>query len=273
VEAESWSTLHAVQKDSAFLSSEGIAVRRFHAILLWPVRVTPFGELKKLQDNPDTGSSDYLRQCVTWLSGPGLPWNIIPDYYEDAGRRDAPTEDQRYAEYLYFHPYIERCFYSSAARRAVVREADSAKSHLPMLILQRRDIIAARIRLRDDSPTWRFEVARTNLFISPTNVAIAAVEIQNPICEQDSATVFSLADTLDILDCVRRLYPPYIGEWRGNRYPGGVPSGVEWLGASGELIGKRSDYSDLRRFEATIKRGCVRASAHWESLLEPMAPL
>ena len=152
VEAESWSTLHAVQKDSAFLSSEGIAVRRFHAILLWPVRVTPFGELKKLQDNPDTGSSDYLRQCGTWLSGPGLSWNIIPDYYEDAGRRDAPTEDQRYAEYLYFHPYIQRCFYSSAARRAVVREADSAKSHLPMLILQRRDIIAARIRLRDDSP-------------------------------------------------------------------------------------------------------------------------
>jgi|GEM_PF-3020079 len=234
-----------------------IVVRDFRLILLWPMRIDACGSLRDSR-SPDKGACHWLSTYARSVAS-SRPWTEIPDYYRSAGRSNEPPEEQRYSEFLYFHPFIQKCFYG--------------KQNYPVSILKRTDIQAARITLKKDQKPWICKVERINLFLFPTDVAIVAIQLDNPVSE-DPETLFHLSDALDFVDWVRRIYPPYFAKDDGQLCAGGTPHSVEWLGPDCKTrIGDASNFQCANAFLKVVRENRVAPVAdHWRSLLEPLLP-
>jgi hypothetical protein len=239
------------------LPSTEIVVRDFRVILLWPLRIEGHGKLFVDRKDPDVGAAKWLSSYSEWIKSTGV-WVEIPDYYKDAGRAHEPTEEERYSEFLYFHPFIQRCFYSPEQ---------------PVRTLKRTDIRAARVVLGGRDHPWLCGVERLNLFLFPTDIAILAIQLDNPVAE-GPANPFFLSDAMDFLDWVRRIYPPWFDTRDGKLSSGGTPTSVEWIGAQNDRRGDASNYQSTTDFlEFVREKRTTPVASHWRTLLEPLLPM
>jgi len=230
-------------------------------VMIWPLRLSSRGYLKAdWHDSKDQGACKWIGEYADWIENKskdekGKPrWTRINDYYTDSGRRKHLTPQAKYGEFLYFHPFIQQIFFD---------KKDSA-----IAVLEREDISEARIQLREGDVVWRFPVERVNLFLFPTDVAIAAVQLNMPQAEQYAAEhELLLSDLMDILDWSRRIYPPF---FNNENRPGLVPKLFEWLPSA---YGNSSDFECMDSYlRTTAEKRTTPVARHWRTLMSPLRP-
>ena len=142
-----------------------------------------------------------------------LPEDRVPDGVAPAerARRLAPA----YEEFVYFEPYVQDFLFGTGSG-----------GEPPLQLWQRRgreklDITydtAQRPADTDAEPTdesrivtFRFSLDRCNLYLFSTGNAVLAIELglEGRCRGTDVEPIVSLAETLSLLESVRRMFPPY----------------------------------------------------------------
>ena len=211
-------------------------VRRFHAILLWPLQLVPVRE--------SGGAPPW--EVLQRLGG---PWRMT----RDAGCADLSGERQ-YSEFVSFLPYVQRCLYGEP-QGAVGTPAES-----PIRIFERDDIATARVTFERDAPPIDFAVENVQLyFFFDVEIVVLAVEIH--------ADDLPLPTVQDTLFRFGRAFPAF---WNTDGRGGHCLERVEWISPSGAVLAT-SDFEQRERylrFVAEHRTACI--ASHWEYLLEPL---
>jgi hypothetical protein len=226
-----------------------IPIREFKAIFFWPMRLKPLKNcaLRNSRETGDENSSQWLGKYAEWLCKNGQ-WKASGRYGEHAFRRSPPSAADSYAEFVYFHPFVQHYLFLNESIR----------------LLHREDIWSVRLQLQSGGPVRTFPVERIQMFLFPSDVAILAVQINTPL---ESESPFTLAEAQDSLDYARRLYPPF---WVGDK-PEKVPHLMQWVNANGELVGEASDFGDQDAHIPQQPEEEIAVGAHWRSLVAPLA--
>lgn len=211
-------------------------VRRFHAILLWPLQLVPVRE--------SGGAPPW--EVLQRLGG---PWRMT----RDAGCADLSGERQ-YSEFVSFLPYVQRCLYGEP-QGAVGTPAES-----PIRIFERDDIATARVTFERGAPPIDFAVENVQLyFFFDVEIVVLAVEIH--------ADDLPLPTVQDTLFRFGRAFPAF---WNTDGRGGHCLERVEWISPSGAVLAA-SDFEQRDRylhFVAEHRTACI--ASHWEYLLEPL---
>jgi hypothetical protein len=220
-------------------------IENFRQILLWPL------ELRLPQNQK-------VESLVEFLKEPSFPWKPV-DYYS---RCPSDDPDWRYAEFVYFHTFVQRFLYP-----------DPSTAHEPgFVIFGRDDVAKLYIELSGGQPET-LDVLRVHLYLFQTQIAILVVEVA-------AHHTLTREQTLLFQDQFRRVYPPYFCKPDGvTTKAGNCPTLVQWLDKHGVPIGERSDYAELNSEKTAPKhRSSVEAkparppvSAHWAWLLDPLS--
>lgn len=236
------------------LPSAQIPVRDFRTVLLWPLRLEPTGSLKtEYREDNQKCASDWISEYATFLTAGDSKWKKLDDYYIE----HEPHDGKRYAEFVYFHPFIHRCLFDPQS---------------PVSVLTRTDITHANITLRDGDVTWQCAVEGIHLYLFPADVAILTVRLGSPRTATPGRD-FRLSDAMDFLDRVRRIYPPYytVDETSGKLSPGAVVNHFGWITNGGS--GARSDFDCVEGYQGTVRaHRRPPVARHWQALLEPLVP-
>ena len=211
-------------------------VRRFHAILLWPLQLVPVRE--------SGGAPPW--EVLQRLGG---PWRMT----RDAGCADLSGERQ-YSEFVSFLPYVQRCLYGEP-QGAVGTPAES-----PIRIFERDDIATARVTFERGEAPIDFAVENVQLyFFFDVEIVVLAVEIH--------ADDLPLPTVQDTLFRFGRAFPAF---WNTDGRGGHCLERVEWISPSGTVLAT-SDFEQRERylrFVAEHRTACI--ASHWEYLLEPL---
>jgi len=210
-------------------------VKLFHQILFWPLRLIP----------PDgKGQDDFAKTQLN-----GSPWHKHDDLYD---RGTATDEITRYAEFVYFHPFIRQFLYGQ-----------SGINHDSVLqLFKRTDVKEVEVVLRNDE-TLRFKVERLHLYAFDIKVAILVMEIS-------SLKPLYLAEVQDFLDQFRRVYPPY---WDNDYQAGHSPKTVTLWGENQQQPLVTGVYDESGEFLAFVRNHKESPVAeHWKYLLKPFVP-
>jgi hypothetical protein len=211
-------------------------VRRFHAILLWPLQLVPVRE--------SGGAPPW--EVLQRLGG---PWRMT----RDAGCADLSGERQ-YSEFVSFLPYVQRCLYGEP-QGAVGTPAES-----PIRIFERDDIATARVTFERGAAPIDFAVENVQLyFFFDVEIVVLAVEIH--------ADDLPLPTVQDTLFRFGRAFPAF---WNTDGRGGHCLERVEWISPSGAVLAT-SDFEQRDRylhFVAEHRTACI--ASHWEYLLEPL---
>ena len=211
-------------------------VRRFHAILLWPLQLVPVRE--------SGGAPPW--EVLQRLGG---PWRMT----RDAGCADLSGERQ-YSEFVSFLPYVQRCLYGEP-QGAVGTPAES-----PIRIFERDDIATARVTFERGEAPIDFAVENVQLyFFFDVEIVVLAVEIH--------ADDLPLPTVQDTLFRFGRAFPAF---WNTDGRGGHCLERVEWISPSGAVLAT-SDFEQRERylrFVAEHRTACI--ASHWEYLLEPL---
>jgi len=212
-------------------------VKLFRQILFWPLRLIP-------SQDKDPSREDFAKTLQGQLTG--SPWQKHEDLYD---RGTASDEITRYAEFVYFHPFIRQFLYG--------RKGENHDSVLQLF--RRDDVKQVEVVLRNDE-TYQFKVERLHLYAFDIKVAILVMEIS-------SLKPLYLVEVQDFLDQFRRVYPPY---WNSNHQAGNSPKTVTlWGGNQQPLATSVYDESDeLLAFVRNHKESPI--VKHWRFLLEPL---
>lgn len=225
-------------------------LQHFRQILFWPLRlIPPEGDKTKIEKN---GFAEYMREKLSTTSA---NWCSQNDLYN---RGTASEEITRYAELVYFHPFIQRFLYDNASN------FEGKKKHRPVLqICRRTDVSKLKITLREGQEL-KFDVDRIHLYVFDIEVAILVMEISS----QTLADNTNLGQIQDFLDQFRRAYPPY---WDRDD-AGHSPQVVKFLGNNNELLveGQYNEPKDYLSFVRHYKISPV--AEHWKFLLNPFVP-
>lgn len=221
-------------------------VRRFAHILLWPLQLAPAPAPPDGQARSPS-PADLLRQLG------GHQWREVEDEFNGD---PAQFLERHYAEFVTFLPYVQRFLYGE---RPV--EGDR-RGESPLVVFARDDVAQVRISLESGGPAIELDVSRVQLFFfADIDVVIPMVEV--------SGDDLALDRVQDLVFQLGRAYPAF---WHTDGRAGRCPTGVEWIGRSGEVLA-RSDYENRARFLKTVARTHAPCFAsHWEWLLRPMVP-
>lgn len=222
-----------------------MTVSAFREILFWPLRL-------------EAGMSGSGAAAI--LAEERSPWRLVPDNFK---REVSTPEDLAYSEFVYFHPFAHRFFYGK----------DSA-----MQIFRRDDIGKVRVTLKKGSgtpPIIDLAVPRVEMYLfEDMGIAIIVMEVMG----QD----ISLKDCQNLLDQLRRVYPPYWDSEPPYR-AGHCPEEVKFFTcAGGELAvsdflnykdagneksgeGRRRPFLDFAR-----RHQIPPVAAHWRYLAAPL---
>jgi hypothetical protein len=211
-------------------------VRRFHAILLWPLQLVP------VRESGGAPPWEVLQRM-------GGPWRMT----RDAGCADLSGERQ-YSEFVSFLPYVQRCLYGEP-QGAVGTPAES-----PIRIFERDDIATARVTFERGEAPIDFAVENVQLyFFFDVEIVVLAVEIH--------ADDLPLPTVQDTLFRFGRAFPAF---WNTDGRGGHCLERVEWISPSGTVLAT-SDFEQRERylrFVAEHRTACI--ASHWEYLLEPL---
>lgn len=222
---------------------DGIRVRRFREILLWPVQLMPLKAGAQIQDHWE------------WLGGPDCPWQEVADEFT---QDPADFKERHYSEFVAFLPHVQRFLYGEGASR----DQRPGYGGSPIRVYRRRDVTGVRVTLRRGEEPVDFAIAHVDLyFFHDVDVAILAVEIVGvdlPL-ERVQDTLFRLG----------RAYPP---AWEADGSPAQCPHRVEWTAADGTVLAV-SDYERRDTYLAFVCRHrAPHIAAHWAFLLRPLVP-
>ena len=131
------------------VSSTGVAVRHFHQALLWPLRLMPDADARRMHD----GHWPVRRE-----PGDASPWREeVEEYTGDSGG----FEQRHYNEFLSFLPYVQRFLYGEGRSHKLSEGSASHYGDSPMRIFRRRDIAAG------GGPWWRGAVVLHTALLPP----------------------------------------------------------------------------------------------------------
>lgn len=241
-----------------------VAVRALDVILLWPFRLHSPGKLLESREFAQMSPSDWLKQASAWVTQPdkgqASKWQQVSDFYR-AG--EATGKADQYAEFVYFHPFVRNAVYGGTQTMAVFERDDIGG-------------MSASFAKDKSSFTAFFGVQFCRLMVFPTDVGLLSIHLRlESICrpgsdgEQQTTSHASIGETQIILDRIRRLYAPYYDD---HNNPGGTPKKVEWTDTNGKVLLPCSDYQDVGAVLAQAReRRQEKFSAHWESLIAPLA--
>lgn len=229
-------------------------INTFREILFWPLYIRP------QKDNPD----DWQKAFDAFLSAESQAWQPVSDLLNREGG-DTASRTQ-YAEFVYFHPFVQRFLYGKPNP-----QAPQHKDNPAIRLYKRSDINHVAVKLSPEGKTWLFRVDRLHLYLFETQVAMLVVEVSTDI--QDAG--FKLSDLQNFLDKFRRAYPPYFYEdEQGRVYGGHCPESVVWHAyPDNDPIGYPADYAGETSHRNYVKNNLAPPVArHWQYLLEPMRP-
>lgn len=233
---------------------------RYHQILFWPLEVTHEGTGYDIGEI--AGRISNRRGEPTPGTNAG-PWARIPETLD----RGTADEHSQYAEFVYFHPFVQRFLYRDPGRAKAAHDSE----HRGLELLHRTDVGRVRVSLDmgrgNPAVEETLDVNRVHLYLFRTQVAILVVEVSaDRQIERES--VLALENQL------RRAYPPYWDD-RGKDgapcYVGGqCPRKVEWLDRHGVPVAGLpvSNYEDAASLISRV-RGSLRPpiADHWQALL------
>jgi hypothetical protein len=204
-------------------------VELFHQILIWPLRV----------EAPGMEKGEWM-DGLEKLFQEHSPWKTISDLYETG--MDAPSI--QYAEFVYFHPFVQDFLFSKNAAKAI-------------RMMQRTDVAKMHVQLKDSSHL--LNVLRARLYMVRTGIILLVIELCGKHIE--------LMALEDLTDSVRRAYPPY---WNHEGQAGHCPVEVKWLASSGQEMVK-SNYGEMEsHIKFVHEHRHPPVSRHWQWLLEPL---
>jgi hypothetical protein len=285
--------------------SGNIPVTEFRQILIWPLAMEHptltadrgwlFGASRQdfaASDIARTGAS--LERLTDKSSGKGHQprWVRVHDPLQHIpaigkARREQGIDKDAYAEFVYFHPYVQQFLYQK--QKKGVFDKITGDDSVPFYLFRCENVRHAEIDVPiEDGHTRRFyaDIDRLNLYLFSSGVALLALEVVvngtavfSPDNPQD--TVFpssfdnpslSLHDVLLFQERLRRCYVPF---WFDNFTPGKVCSALTWFDENGKAIVSSSYGSDdganefARLGEGSHHRGRRFAPVfeHWRDLL------
>ena len=268
-------------------------VQRLREILLWPLLLDRPGNIKDRQKWLD---DDVVRTLTGSCAVPGdpspprpgdaptrrasSPWTEIkppgdsvgPNELDFLRRLPDTDEETAYAEFVYFHPFVQRFLYGDRVRHGDSGERDLSPA---FRLFNRTDVREVRIALGhpevSDPPV--LNVYRVHLYVTNLAVALLVVEIGGDDLSMELATL------QELLDRFRRVYPPY-WDGRGDRkYAGHCAARVQWLDQNSKPLFveqpgfPREVLADSTGFVAFARENLLPpVSRVWEHLLSPLRP-
>ncbi|TDM08358.1 MAG: hypothetical protein C4K60_02525 [Ideonella sp. MAG2] len=206
-----------------------------------------------------------------------------------AGLKDAVEDDERYGEYLYFHPTLRRFIWGEQAEGQEVRtlrrwrRTQRPGKFLDVLLAQGQECPQ---QLVDDAPATgtapgTLKNPPFQLRLKVKDLALYAVGQEPDLVilalhwSLDTQTKPSLAQLQDMLDCVRRTHMGYFpGESRSavlHASGGRVPLAACWSNDDSQPTALQVDMAQLaqqkRAAFADIKARKTPLLPHWQSLL------
>jgi hypothetical protein len=238
-------------------------IRDFDVTLHWPVRIEAQGELYQSRSNNTSSPADWLQACAAWISDTGKWRPVTNTYGECFGSPGSyPEPRQSYQEFVYFHPFIQDLLY------------ERHRPHAEMALLVRNDVRFLEIVL-GSRVSLRFATPRLQVYLFTTDVAVMLLELTAPrrfdgLSKLWIPTELSLFEAMDVMNQVRRVYPPY---WDKTGSPGDSPLSVRLLDADERQIGPESNFAAQETFCGEVDRHRRPPSApHLKTLLLPATP-
>jgi hypothetical protein len=225
----------------------GIVVRHFRQILLWPLQLMPIQEKAQTQKPWE----------VLEKAGLANPWrDLSSEFSGEFSGEPRKFQRRHYNEFATFLPKVQRFLYGESMGGR--RNAWHAES--PVRVFRRNDIARARVTYGGGQVPVHFEVGHVELyFFYDLEVILLAVEI--------------FADNLSLQLVQHTLYGfgrAYPLDWEPEGAGSHCLERVEWLGASGEVLAV-SDYEKEERYLAFVARyRAPHIASHWEYLLRPL---
>ena len=237
-----------------------IEVARFRQIYTWPLVL----QQRDRASNKESIIDAEFNVTIQALSAPSSSWKEIVDLLNHLPGNDAADSGHSYAEFVYFHDYVQSVLFRPQQTKA------------PLRLFERKDVAHADVVL-DQSRRFRLSVGRCNLYVFQNGTAILAIELDSggtPMChgpDSDSRRI-NLADVQDFADRARRCYTPYFSGETAQA----VPTQFTWLDAVKQPIGQASTPKALCDEFARIKNATsarMRTApvfSHWLELLAPL---
>jgi hypothetical protein len=218
-------------------------VTQFREILLWPLQLMPLREGLQIHHHWEllTGSGDG-------------PWEeLLDEFVVDPNQ----FQERHYREFVTFLPHVQRFLYGEESKggRAGYRES-------PLRFYRRKDISAVRLYLDKRPELVVLGIQHVDLcFFYDVDVVILALEVH--------AADLPLELAQDIMFLFGRAYP---AGWSEDGTAFHCARRVEWLARDGRILAA-SDFENREKFLASVcSHRAAAIAAHWEYLLEPMAP-
>lgn len=245
------------------MNSSDIEITTFRQILLLPLTLA----------GARTGVADFVREYANGLDGQ-LGWSEVTDHLAHLG----PVRDKAaYAEFVYFHGYIQNFLYDQVD---VSAPNDGERS----LRLFRREH-AGRLEVSvnidgkalGESGNVRVDVAlpivRMRLYLFELGVAILAVEValeKYPTVRiANSDRPMSLAHALALQNALRRIYPPYFKQEHvdqdSSEHIPEYPASLRWCGGAPATHLKPSEWIEC---VAVDRRNPI--DQIWKNILAPL---
>jgi len=221
-----------------------VMVQRFHQILIWPLELALPPRLEKLTQQPS-----FVRQLgLEVADSSGGVWSLLDVF--DRGTTD--DRDLRYAEYVYFHPFVRRVLYPSD------QEPNPALS-----ILRRLDVLGVEVELQDEPGSLTLKVDRVHLYLFRSQTALLVVEVS-------TQTPMALSTAEQFVDQFRRVYAPYHYMGKG----GHCPTKLRWLvSSSAKSVPSDGNFDNPEAMYSPVEDPRTRrapVAAHWSWLIEPL---
>ena len=239
--------------DAEQIDGNAIQVKQFREILIWPLQIESPRHCAPAQN----GSENWYLECVRHFeSACGWQETDLID------RETARSKITQYAEFVYFHPFVQRFLYNTDQK-----DCPKKTERIPGLhVFRRGDIKKVGIKLNPVSLDLELDVDRVHLYLFEMGVALLVVEISYD-ADHDPSAPLSLSQAHNILDSFRRVYPPY---WESG-HPGHCPDEVTWILDTGERAS--ANYQEMNCLIHFVTDTLAPpVSAHWQYLLEPMVP-
>src|SRR5918999_2753201 len=173
------------QEQEADTKAAQPVIESFYQILLWPLQIVLPDTVHAQKLDP----TEWFRRVDAYLRCKGSRWEELKDHYDRDTSEQAVT---RYAEFVYFHPFVQRFLYGRPG----------TDPERPLHIYRRSDISRAKVVLKDDSKPVDLDIKRIHLYLFDMEVAVLAVEVF-------ARESLALKTTENLLDQLRRAYPPY----------------------------------------------------------------
>lgn len=177
--------------------SHEINIRAFRQILFLPLTLSPAAD--------DEGS---VSEAVAKVAG-SLTQGAAPEWQERGdllAYLDSADDPYAYAEFVYFHPYIQTFLYNQSR--------DRAPRAMRLFCRSEPGAFDIDFIVNGDRVSMRLPIERLHLYLFELGVAILVVEVDAGECPTVRAKdgrdiALTLAHILALQNALRRIYPPY----------------------------------------------------------------